>query len=437
MIEGSRTLGTTTDFAKEAVLGAVDEQEILKLEQGAVRIPSLTFEEHGACDYFARQMEALGLEVEVFTIADPYGAPKSSRQPVGRLRSSGGGPSLMFQGHMDHVPLVGEWDRDPFSGDFEDGWIHGRGCQDDKGGIVSAIGAVAALKRAGVELAGDILVCPVMGHKSGAIGAKDLVARGILADYAINTENSGNGLATVTTGVIKARLHSRAEGIHIMQSRQPVAFNRFDQLARLILALGPSWRKIPSGGWLTYEECAELPDFPQFHLDELEGPLFEPQATVEIQVRTVPGMTKEMLRADLERVVAELRRDDPTLDIEIEIPPKGGQYAGWDWPPANIDHGDPLVVAMIDAHTRVTGDAPEVGAGPRLGAVGDASFLQEAGIKTVLYGPGTSSIFTQWPTPNERVSLEELVVAAKVYALAAIDICGVADMSTVGDEEVR
>ena len=81
---------------------------------------------------------------------------------------------------------------------------------------------------------------------------------------------------------------------------------------------------------------------------------------------------------------------------------------------------------MVDAHTRVTGEPPETGAGPRLGAVGDASFLQQAGITTVLYGPGTSTIFSQWPTPDERVSLEELVVAARVFALAAIDICQVA-----------
>ena len=411
---------------KEAVLPAVDAQRVLRLAQGAVRIPSLTFEEHGACDYFARQMRDLGLEVDVYTITDPHGSPKTSRQPVGRLRGAGGGPSLMFHGHMDHVPLVGDWDRDPFSGDFEDGWIYGRGCQDDKGGIVSALGAVAALIDAGVELKGDVLICPAMGHKSGGIGARDLVARGILADYAVNTENSGNGVATVTVGVIKALLHTRADAVHIMQSRAPKAFNRFDQLARLVLALGPSWRKVPYGGWLMYDECSDLPDFPQLHVDAVSGDFFEARATIEIQVRTVPGMMSASLRADLERLVDELRREDSTLDVEIEIPPRTGQYAGWDWPPAKIGRDDPLVVAMIDAHHRVTGREPEVGASPRLGAVGDASFLQAAGIKTVLYGPGSSTIFSSWPTPNERVPLEELVVAAKVYALAAIDICGVA-----------
>jgi len=411
---------STLDTTKASVLEAIDEEYILRLEQGAVRIPSFTFEEHGACDYFARQMEALGLEVEVFTIVHPHGLSKTSRQPVGRWRGCGGGPSLMFQGHMDHVPLVGEWERDPFSGDFEDGFVYGRGCQDDKGGIVSAIAAVAALQRAGIRLKGDVLVCPAMGHKSGAIGARDMLARGITADYAVNTENSGNGLATVTVGVLKAQLHANADGVHIMQSREPLHFNRFDQIARLVLALGPGLRKVPQGSWLTYEECDELPNFPQLNYDTLTGDFFEPRATVEFEVRTVPGMTKESLRADLERLAAGMGAD---FSVDVDVPPPGGQYAGWDMPPVSIGHDDPLVVAMVDAHTRVTGEPPVTGAAPRLGAVGDASILQREGIKTVLYGPGSSEIFEQWPTANERVPLEELVVAAKVFALAAIDIC--------------
>ena len=414
------------EAAKAAVLAAVDEQEVLRLEVGAVRIPSLTYEEHGVADYFARQMRAIDLEVEMYEVSDPYGSPKTSRQPVGRLRGTGGGRSLMFEGHMDHVPLVGTWTRDPFSGDFEDGLIHGRGGQDDKGGIVSAIAAAAALKRAGVRLRGDVVICPVMGHKSGGIGVKDLIARGILTDYAVNTENSGNGLATVTVGVIKVRIVARALPIHIMQGGQPTHLNRFDQLARILVALGPSWRPIRRGGWLTFEPWADLPDYPQLSIDAISGDFFEHQASAEFQVRTVPGMTRQALRDDVERLIAQVVGDDPGFEIEIEVPPKDGQYAAWDWPPARIDRDDPLVVAMIDAHTRVTGAPPVVGAEPRLGAVGDASFLQAAGVTSVLYGPGDGTVFPSWPTPNETTPLVDLVVAAKVFALAAIDICGAA-----------
>jgi acetylornithine deacetylase len=415
-----------TPSVEGSVLSAVDEELVLKLEVGAVRIPSLTYEEHGVCDFFARQMRALGLEVDVYEVSDPYGSPKTSRQPVGRLRGEGGGPSLMFEGHMDHVPLVGTWKRDPFSGDFEDGWIHGRGCQDDKGGIVAAIAAVAAIKRAGIKLKGDVVICPVMGHKSGGIGARDLMKRGIKTDYAVNTENSGNGLATITVGVLKALVHANAKPVHIMQSRKQTVMNRFDQLARFLVELGPSWRKIPRGGWLTYAESPLLPKFPQLNIDGIRGDFFEHRATAEIQLRTVPGITKDTLRADFERIAAKLTKDDPSFEFEFEIPPKSGQYAAWDWPPAEIDRSDPLPQAIIAAHRKVTGSDPEVGAEPRIGAVGDASFLQEAGIKSVLYGPGTSTIFQSWPTPDERVSLEELVVCTKVFALTAVQICGVA-----------
>lgn len=418
--------GPEVEAAKAAVLAAVDESEILRLEVGAVRIPSLTYEEHGVADYFARQMRAAGLEVEMHEVSDPFGSPRTSRQPIGRLRGVGGGSSLMLEGHMDHVPLVGTWDRDPFSGDFEDGLIHGRGGQDDKGGIVSSIAAAAAVKRAGIQLRGDLLICPVMGHKSGGIGAKDLIKRGIVTDYAVNTENSGNGLATVTVGVIKVRLVAKALPVHILQGGQPTHLNRFDQLARVVLALGPSWRPIRPGGWLNFEPSPELPDYPQLSVDQIRGDFFEHDASIEFQIRTVPGMSSAAVRTDVERLVAAVVADQTGFDIEVQVPPADGQYAGWDWPPARIDEDDPLVVAMVDAHTRVTGMPPVVGAAPRIGAVGDASFLQEAGIKSVLYGPGDGTVFPSWPTPNETTPLVDLVVAAKVYALAAIDICGVA-----------
>jgi acetylornithine deacetylase len=418
--------------AKSAVLAAVDEREVLRIEQGCTRIPSLTYEEQAVAEYFAQQMRFAGLEVQVIEVEDPYGSGKRSKQPVGRLRGTGGGKSIMFDGHMDHVPVVGQWSRDPFSGDFDGTYIYGRGCEDDKGGIVSAIEAAAAIKRSGVRLKGDVLVCPVMGHKSGGIGTKDLIKRGLIADYAVNTENSGNGLATVTVGAMKARLFfgskapaTRSVGFQRVENKP---MHRFDALSRFILALGPSLRRIPEGGWLTYTPTADLPDYPQLNIDSMQCEWFAPKATLELHLRTVPGITKESLRGDLERVVAKLQEEDATIDVEIEVPPKDGQYAGWDWPTSQIEPDDRLVRAMIGAHTLVTGKAPVVGADPRLGAVGDASFLTSAGVKSVLYGPGDieSQPLGQWPAPDERVALTDLVVAAKVYALAAIDICGIA-----------
>lgn len=417
------------ETAKQSVLDAVDPERVLALEQACVRIPSDTYEEQEVADLFGSYMESIGLEVEMLEVADPFGSGKSSRQPIGILRGAGRGKSLMLNGHMDHNPVVGEWERDPFSGDFDGTWIYGRGCQDDKGGIVSAIGTAEALLKSGVRLKGDIYVCPVVAHKSGAIGTQALLQHGIKTDYAINTENSGNGLATVTVGALKGELHAFATQTHAHSpaDRLERYVNRIEQIACVIRAIGPAERRVAEGYWLTYEPSDDLPDFPILHLDRIVDAPLEGRTTLEFHLRTVPGMTKDGVIADLERVLTQVRADIPHADLRLDVPPKTGKYGpGWDWPPVKIEHDDLLPQAMIEAHRRVTGEEPVVGAEPRLGAVGDASFLQPAGVKTVLYGPGDIRTFKVWPTSDERVTLDELVVAAKVYALAAIDICELA-----------
>jgi acetylornithine deacetylase len=419
----------TPASVKDQVLGSVDPERVLKLEQSCIRIPSDTYEEQGVADLFADYMRGIGLEVTMVDVVDPFGSGKRSYEPVGVLRGTGGGKSLMLDGHMDHNPVVGEWERDPYSGEFDGTYIYGRGGQDDKGGIVSAISAAEALVKAKVRLKGDLYVCPVAAHKSGGIGTQALLGRGIKPDYAINVENSGNGLATVTVGAIKGDLHAYASPTHAHSRADLTAkyMSRAEQISRAIIELGPAERRIPEGGWLSYTPNADLPDFPLLHLDRIVDQPLEGRTTLEFHLRTVPGMTKDTVTADIERVIARLRKEHPNLDLRLDMPPKTGKYGpGWDWPPVKIDPQDALPTAVRNAHKLVTGEDVREGAEPRLGAVGDASFLQRAGVKSVLYGPGDIRIFKVWPTPDERVTLDELVVAAKVYALAAIDLCGLA-----------
>jgi len=418
----------TKNVTIESVLEAVDEQQVLELEQEAVRIPSPTFEEAKLAEYLADYMKDIGMEVELFEVSDPFESDRSSKQPMGRLPGTGDGPSLMFNGHMDHRKVVAEWDRDPFSGEFEDGWIHGRGSQDDKGGIVAAISAVESLLEADIRPKGDIIVCPVMGHKSGAIGSRDLINRGIIPDYCINTENSANGIANVCVGIALGWIHSYAKPTHF-GSREPLKkqfFNPLEQISKIIQAIGPSLSQIPSDSWLSFEPHSMLSGYPQLKHLRFEGDARdEGKASLQFQVRLVPSQSTETVRTDLEHLLATLEEQNPGFETEIEMPPDSGQFAGWDFPAFETSTDSPLVQAQSRWHEHVTGSKPVVGAEPRLGSVGDGALFAHQGVKTILYGPGDTSIFPQWPTPNERISLEELVVATKAYAMTAVDLLGV------------
>jgi acetylornithine deacetylase/succinyl-diaminopimelate desuccinylase-like protein len=64
-----------------------------------------------------------------------------------------------------------------------------------------------------------------------------------------------------------------------------------------------------------------------------------------------------------------------------------------------------------------------VGGWGRLGNVGDGNILNQAGIPTVQYGAGDIRIYKEWPTPDERVPLADLVTAARAVAYATYRLC--------------
>lgn len=116
---------------------------------------------------------------------------------VGRIQGTGGGRSLILNGHIDCVTVEpqGEWRHGPFSADVEEGRMYGRGTSDMKGGLVAALMAVTYLHEAGVRLKGDVVVQSVVNEEHAGNGTLDLVARGITADAAVVLEPTGNRIA--------------------------------------------------------------------------------------------------------------------------------------------------------------------------------------------------------------------------------------------------
>ena len=114
-------------------------------------------------------------------------------QLIGSLKGSGGGRSLVFNGHIDVVPAepLDRWTSDPFVASVRDGLLYGRGACDMKGGIAAMVFAVEALASNGVVLAGDVLVATNTDEESSGAGGTALVEHGLRADAGIVTEPTG------------------------------------------------------------------------------------------------------------------------------------------------------------------------------------------------------------------------------------------------------
>jgi acetylornithine deacetylase/succinyl-diaminopimelate desuccinylase-like protein len=426
---------TIPDEIAGGVARAVDRDRLLALELALIRIPSSAFEEHAIADFLAGYLDDLGLDVEMMEVANPRKPGASSRQPVARLEGTGGGPSLMLNGHMDPgVEMLG-WSVDPYAGILDDdGWIWGIGAHDDKGGVAAMISAVEAIVRTGTRLSGELLVCPVVAHKYGGVGTRALLDAGIRADRCINMEHSANTIANVCVGIVMARIRTRAPELFFRFSDEARAryMNPVEQQMEVLRRIGPSLSPVLPGGWLTFEPHADLPGFPMHTVDTIHKEhYYQPNATglssreceMIFQVRTVPGQTLASVRADLLRLLEGIQAQHPAFDYELEIPANGPRDT-WFQDPCALPADDPIVEALAAGHALAAGEAPFIGGFGRLGNVGDGNILAAAGIPNVQYGPGDIRIYREWPTPDERVRLADLETAARAVAYAACRLCG-------------
>jgi acetylornithine deacetylase/succinyl-diaminopimelate desuccinylase-like protein len=339
----------------------------------------------------------------------------------------------MLNGHMDPGVEMSGWSVDPYAARFEDGWVWGMGAHDDKGGIVAALCGLEAIIKAGVRLRGDVLMCPVVAHKLGGAGTRALVARGVRADLAINMEHSALTIANVCVGIVMVRIRTRSPELFFRYSAEARAryWNPIEQQAEILRRVGPSLQPIPPGGWLTFTPHPDLPGFPAHTFDTIHKEhYYQPSYTgmssrecdMIFQIRTVPGQTLDSVRADVGRLLDGIRCDWPAFDAEVTIPANGPED-GWFQDPVEVERGHRLVRALAEGHRLAAGAPAVVGGWGRLGNVGDGNILSAAGIPSVQYGAGDIRIYKEWPTPDERVPLADLVTAARAVAHATHEIC--------------
>ncbi len=406
------------------IFSEIDDKEIVDLAREMIAIPSPNFGEGDVADFLFQKMQDLGMETTMMEVEHPTES-KTTRQPIGRLRGTGGGLTLMFNGHMDVNVTMPGWTVDPNEGRFEDGWIWGLGAQDDKGGLAAAFVGIAAIVRAGIKLKGDVLYCPVATHKLGGTGTRTLLKKGVRADYCINIEHAANTVGSVIVGSIRVKIRTSTPGLffRFTSDARDAYLNSIEQQAICMAAFGTSLKPVDEGGWLTFQRHPELQDFPMIRYDAIHKDHYGRWCDLVFQIRTVPGMTLESVRRDVEHVIQRLKKDHPALDCEITIPANGPDDPFF-MEPTELPTGHPLVRAVADGFHAATGKQAEVGSVERIGNFGDGNILHAAGIPSVQFGPGNIKLYPEWPAPDERVHIDELRATSRTCAYAAVALCG-------------
>jgi succinyl-diaminopimelate desuccinylase len=321
---------------------------------------------------------------------------------------SGERPSLAWNGHLDVVPVgdPSSWVHGPWEGVVEDGRLIGRGSADMKGPVASALAAAAAIRRAGIDLAGTLTFHLAADEEHmGIYGTKVLWDRGMLTqDACIVGEPSDLRVGLAERG--GAWITATARGTAAHGSQPDLGVNAIASMARLV-------QRLPE---VLPDREHPLVGRPSVNAAVIAGgsaPNVVPdRCELVIDRRIVPGETDpaEVL-APFERLAATIAKDHPEVDLTFRID-------GW------TDAAEAEAGSVIAGHAR-DAIAAERGAAPAdVGFTGitDARFyINDAHIPTVIVGPGSLSVAH---TANEWVLVDDLVAAARIYARIFIGFLG-------------
>src|SRR5215471_17015860 len=379
---------TELDASTRAVLAHVDPRDLVDRASDLIRIPSFKTEETPVARFLEQFFRKRGYEVDLQEI-EP-----GRFQTIATLRGTGGGASLMLNGHTDINALTLRWRRDPWTPTLEGDRLYGHGVQNMKGGLASIVMAAEAVRRSGVRLPGDLVVACVAGETQGGEGTHYLMESGFRTDAAVVAEPFGaDHLVTVHSGIVHMAIHTYGVTGHI--GRLEGTVNAVHTMTAVIDALfRVQFRHRPR---------PDLPAFPRLNVGSIIGgrgadyvlvePPYVPDlCTILVDVHFLPGQTVDGIVADIRRVLDPLAAREPAVSYEIEIPPparfKGRRRLVME--PLDVPRAAPIVQAVARSYRSVTGHEPRaIGAVlPHSYSADDTCHLWKAGIPCLLYGPG-------------------------------------------------
>ena len=319
---------------------------------------------------------------------------------IATLKGSGGGRSLMFNGHIDVVDVVG-MTHAPFDAIEKSGRIYGRGASDMKGGVAAMCAAAARLKG---QLKGDLVIAAVADEEWRSAGTAALVKSGIRADAAIVTEPTRLRIMPAHKGF--AWIDVRVQGRAAHGSRWDIGVDAIRH-AGLVLAE------------LDRIDAEDLPKKshpllgrPSLHAGGIQGgsgiSTYPDRCVLQVERRTIPGEQPRDALADVEGACAAVRNRHANFSAEVEL-----TFAQ---PPSDVATNAPVVKTLSDVVRAAALPTDPTG----MSAWTDAALLNAAGIPAICFGPGDMGLAH---AAEEYIEVREIETAADLLATFARTWC--------------
>jgi acetylornithine deacetylase/succinyl-diaminopimelate desuccinylase-like protein len=356
---------------------------------------------------------------------------------VARLAGSGGGRTIVFNAHLDTEASGPDYDHlmavpapNRVGGRREGDRLFGHTILNDRGPMSLFMIAGRALRDAGAPLSGDVVLTSVAGETGAApvdeyagvdyegkgFGSSYLVRHGVRGDYALVAETTDFGLCWFNCGAAYYKVTLRGRNMYTPRLTRPDTLaghpNAIVKAARVVEAI-EAWA-------VEFEAARSGPTpsgevRPKAQVGAIRGGIpwrpnrSSPYCALYVDVRTLPGEDVEAVTAALRAVV------DATgtgAEVELTMFKPGAEGEGV----------EPLADAVRNAHRRVRGTDPA----PRVETAvvsmwRDTNVFNLAGVPSLTFGPGRGQAAVQGTGFFE---LDDLVDAAKMYALVALEVAG-------------
>jgi acetylornithine deacetylase len=400
--------------AARAALSALAPQALARDAAALVQVPSVTGDEHAALERLGELAAALGLEAELHEHdlgalrAHPdHPGEEAAREALWGLTVTmpgGGSGRLALCGHVDVVPPgTASWsDGGPWSGAVRDGWLHGRGSVDMKGGVVAALHAMAAVARAGGAPAELVLVA-VASEEDGGLGSFAALERDDDFDGCLIPEPTGFDVVCAQAGALT--FEGTVHGVAAHAAYRLEGVSAID-------------RYVPVHAALAAHERALNADVEHPLMRELELPY--PVVVGRVEAGEWSSTVPDRLRFE-GRAAVRVGEDVAAARAAVEAAVVGAcpqadlRWPGGQFGSGQTDAGHPLVALARRALTAELGREVAV-AGVPWGA--DMRLWTARGIPTVMVGtPGIERAHAV----DERVRVDDLVALAHTIVRVAMD----------------
>lgn len=379
------------------------ENQVIELCRKLIQQKSYSGHEDGVAGVLKEELPKLGFDS---VTVDKYG------NVIGCIKGKKPGKKLLFDGHIDTVPVTDEteWKYPPFAAEIHDGKIYGRGTSDMKGAVAAFVSAAANFAAdTDKNFAGELYIAGVVHEECFEGVAAREISAAVKPDYVVIGEASALNLKVGQRGRGEIVVETFGKPCHSANPEKGInAVYKMAKVIEAIRTLTPTHHPVLGDGILELTDIKSSP-YP--------GASVVPEyCRATYDRRLLVGETKESVLEPIQKLMDQLMAEDPQLKVKVsyavgeELCYTGNHIQGERFFPGWLYDENEDFVQDVKKELEDMGYTPSIT--QYNFCTNGSHYAGEAGIKTFGLGPSQENLAH---TVNEYIEIDQLTKVTDCY----------------------